>query len=351
MPFRPSLPPRVVLALALAVFGALPCPVRAAHVERARWLMGTTCTLEADGPDSLALARAAAAALDRIAALEAVATRWHPSELTRLDGATAPTPLSPDLAAMIAPALDASRSTGGAFDPTVEPLTRAWDLRGRGRVPSAHALAVACGRVGWTHVRLDRARGTLAFTRRGMAIDLGGIAKGFALDRAAAVLRAGGATRARLNFGGELRTLGAGWSVAVANPAARLKPAVWLEVGDGAVSTSAQSERGFVRRGLRYGHVLDPRTGRPIRTRASVTVLARDGTRADALSTALLVMGRVRAALFARAHPDVGVLWLEPGARALRAWRWHVPAPRVAPGTALTWMIDTPHADGERTSR
>lgn len=339
-------------ALALAMLACAPHAADGARVERARWLMGTTCTIEAEAADSVRALGGIEAALDTLARLEDLATRWRDSELTRLDaGAVArPVPLSRDLAAMVGAALEAAAATGGAFDPTVEPLTRAWDLRGAGRVPTAAALARARARTGWRQVAFDRAAGTLQFARAGMGLDLGGIAKGFALDRAAEVLAARGATRARLNLGGELRVLGApAHALAIADPVHRLRPALTLRLARGALSTSAQSERGFVRRGVRYGHVLDPRTGRPVATRAAVSVIAADGTRADALSTALLVMGRAAAARFAAAHPELGVVWLEPAARGVRAWRWHVSDLSPAPGVPVAWMNDDSLA--ERTAR
>src|SRR6185503_18919170 len=117
----------------------------------------------------------------------------------------------------------------------------------------------------------------------------------------------------------------------------RFEPAVALQVGDASVSTSGQSERGFEAGGVRYGHILDPRTGRPVPTAAAVTVVCRSATRADALSTALLVMGRARAEAFARAH-GIGVLWLEPEGRAVRAWSWNLPGARSAPGAHVKWM-------------
>ncbi|HKQ57895.1 MAG TPA: FAD:protein FMN transferase, partial [Candidatus Eisenbacteria bacterium] len=194
---------------------------------------------------------------------------------------------------------------------------------------------------GWTRIALDRDGRTVRFTRPGMALDLGGIGKGYALDRAAATLGALGVRHATLDLGGQLLVMGVGAAtrVAVAHPGSRLEPAVELEVGDASVSTSGQSERGFDAGGVRYGHILDPRTGRPVPGAATVTVVCRSATRADALSTALLVMGRVRAEAFARAHA-IGALWLEPAGRTVRAWSWNLPGARTAPGAHVQWMDD-----------
>ena len=233
---------------------------------------------------------------------------------------------SRDLADAVALALESARETNGAFDPSIEPLNGAWDLRGRGRVPSKADCERARARVGWTCVHLDRVAGTVRFERAGMGLDLGGIGKGIALDRARDMLRARGVARGVINFGGEVLSYGGTHPIDVADPADRMRPAVTLTVADAAVSTSAQSERGVDVRGVHYGHILDPRTGRPVATRASVTVVARSAAEADARSTALLVMGREeRSASRRRTRTSASCGWSRPRARAVR--------PACGPGT------------------
>ena len=307
-------------------------------VDRARMLMGTVCTARVETADSARAIGAIGRAFDEIARLERVMSSWRDdSELARLNATgTERFECSSDLHA----ALDSSRVyaalTGGAFDPTVDPLERAWDLRGHGRVPTDRELDDARARVGWSGLVLEPGGRGARFARDGMSVDLGGIGKGLALDRAADRLRENGVDRGLLNFGGETLALGADWDVAVADPSARLTPAVRLRVSAGAVSTSGQSERGVVVRGRRYGHIVDPRDGRPVERAGSVTVVAPSATRADALSTALLVMGRERAGEFAARHPEVGVLWLEPKGATMRAWKWNLP--RCAAERTIEWM-------------
>jgi thiamine biosynthesis lipoprotein len=315
--------PRLVLVASLVLLTVT--AVRAEPSERSRWLMGTLFTFRADGP---AAAAALPAALDHVASLEAHLSNWSAtSELSRLNAAGAADEVSEPLCAVLDSALALARLTEGAFDPTVEPLTRAWDLRGSGRVPDAREREAARARVDWRRVRLEGARVSLG----GAALDLGGIGKGFALDRAADVLRARGVTAASLDAGGQRLELGdAAWTTWVAHPERRESPAVRVALRGGSLSTSAQSEH-FVRAGGRHiGHVVDPRTGEPLATRASVSVWAANGTRADALSTAMLVLGRDRAAAFARAHPSIGVLWLEPVGHRLRAKAWNLRILEVA---------------------
>jgi thiamine biosynthesis lipoprotein len=289
--------------------------------------MGTMFTLRAAGA-----IEAVGTALDSIASLEARLTNWSAtSELSRLNAA-GEAEMSEPLGAVVDSALALASLTGGAFDPTVEPLIVAWDIRGKGRVPRASEIAAARAHVGWTRVR----RGGAHVALGGAALDLGGIGKGFALDRAAAVLRAHGVRTATLDAGGQLLALGAApCSTWVAHPEKRDAPAVRVVVRDGSLSTSAQSERSVRASGRRIGHVLDPRTGQPVATRASVSAWAPSGTRADALSTALLVMGPARAAEFAREHPSIGVLWLEPIGRRVRADAWNLEILEVVPQVDL----------------
>jgi thiamine biosynthesis lipoprotein len=308
--------------------------------------MGTLCDVVVHAADSASAGRAAAAALDEIARLEQVMSSWRSeSELSRLDGSAGRAyDCSPDLFAVLDSAVAYAQATRGAFDPTVEPLLIAWDLRGAGRVPTAAEREAARARVGWQRLRLDRGR-KVAQLENGAAVDLGGIGKGFALDRAAERLRALGVDSALLNFGGELCAFGPaidatrqrGWTVTLADPTDRLRPVASLVLERGAVSTSSQGERGFIAGGRHYGHVLDPRSGLPVESRASVTVVASSATRADALSTAFLVAGRDSARAWAERHPADGVVWLEPAESAVRMWCWNV-RPSAVAGSRLILM-------------
>ena len=306
--------------------------------------MGTLATGVAEHSDTAAAAAALEAGFGEIARLEAILSAWRAdSELSRLNEASGGVFLcSADLYAVLDSALALARQTGGAFDPTVEPLIAAWDLRGAGRVPSQAELVSVGARVGFRRVVLD-ARARAAGLEPGTRVDLGGIGKGFALDHAAAVMRARGVMRALLNLGGEVRAWsdGAPWSVAVAHPADRLRPVVRLAVAGGAVSTSGQAERGFEAAGRHHGHVLDPVSGRPVPTRATVTVTASHATRTDALAKAFLVRGREGAERLARELPGVGVLWLEPDGEAVKAWCWNGLSATAEPGAAVRWMNPT----------
>lgn len=235
--------------------------------------MGTLLEIEALAPDADSAEAGVAAAFRAVEGVEQRLSNWREdSELSvaNRSGALRPAPLSAATCRSLFRALSFARETGGTFDPTV-----------------------TIGRIGWENVRLDPDARTLFFARPGGAIDSGGFGKGEGLDHALAALARHGVTAARLNFGGQIslfgtttraaRRRGLG-QIAVAEPRkgssrelGRFSP------GDGSVSTSSQSER--------PGHIRDPRTGAAASFRGSVTVVADTGFAADALSTALFVLG------------------------------------------------------------
>ena len=260
------------------------------RVVRARYAMGTILEIDAHGADATATEAAVAAAFEAVDEVEARLSNWKPeSEISRANAAGHPFSLSPETWGSLTRALDVARETDGAFDPSVGAVTRAEPGAAR---PDA---------IGWTKVRLDATGRTLSFAVPGGAIDTGGFGKGDGLDRALAALRCRGVEAGRLNFGGQITLFGTAGAadrlgdlaaVAVAEPrAGSSRELARFRAGDGSVSTSAQSER--------PGHIVDPRTGAPVAFAGSVTVLAETGTRADALSTALFVMGPTRGIAFA----------------------------------------------------
>jgi thiamine biosynthesis lipoprotein len=197
------------------------------------------------------------------------------------------------LATAVSLGRDLASRTGGAFDPTIAPLVKLWQSAARrGRPPSARQLERARRLVGWRSIEIDAAR--VALLARGMALDLGALGKGIALDRIARRLRRGGCRSALVNFGeSSLVAIGrpprGRWRVALRHPDGGFAGEFALD--DRACSTSATLGQ-TVRLGTAVlGHIVDPRTGRTLRRRAQVTVLASSATVAEAVSTALLVLG------------------------------------------------------------
>ena len=314
-----------------------------ALVERTRTLMDRTCVAAAESKDEAWTGRCIDAAFDEIERLDAVlSSRREDSELTRVNAAGAETriPCSPDFIACLDSSLAIAADTDGAFDPTVEPLNRAWDVRGEGRVPERDELAEARAAVDWRRLTVVDGDRTVRFNRPGMSLDFGGIGKGFALENATNLLRSRGVKRALLSLGSQISafTDGEAWVIRISDPADHARPVLRLIVRQGAVSTSSQGEGGFTARGRRYGLTFDPRHGDPVDSRAAVTVIARGATRADGLSTALLVMGREKAEAYATDHPGIGVVWMEPTTDQIQAWKWNLGSFSVEPDANLRWM-------------
>ncbi|HZE90071.1 MAG TPA: FAD:protein FMN transferase [Verrucomicrobiae bacterium] len=297
----------VLLAVAALASAAAPAG-RPVTAERARFLMGTTCRVEAAHTTRDLATRAADDALDEIARWESILSDYDPaSELSRLNarGSSEAVPCSRELFGFLETSAGMSRETGGAFDITVGPLVDAYALRSGGRWPASREIAAARARTGSQKLALDPAGATARFLAVGMKLDPGAIGKGYALDAAARILERRGVAWGLIDFGGQISVVGAGLDgcgveIAVASlgrdePATRT---LWLS--GGSASTSGNDERGLIVGGRPLGHILDPRTGLPAAGAISVTVVAKSATVADALSTALFVLGPGRGEAVAR---------------------------------------------------
>jgi thiamine biosynthesis lipoprotein len=227
------------------------------------------------------------------------------SELTRFNRHEANTPfaLSRDFLAVLATARQVSELSAGAFDVSVAPLTQAWGFGPDKRrvVPAAEQIAAGRAAVGWRGLQLDTAQRTASKARGGLQVDLGGIAKGHGVDLAALALEAGGAEHYMVEVGGEVRTRGhnaqgRAWQIGIEQPDAQPQRARSVVPLSGrALATSGDYRFYFEQGGRRYSHEIDPRTAEPIRHGlASVSVVADSCMLADALATALIVMGPER---------------------------------------------------------
>src|SRR5207248_2407071 len=189
--------------------------------------------------------------------------------------------------------------TGGAFDITVAPLLRCWGFRdGSGHLPNPKSLANARSKVGMPLVELNPGDYTVRFAREGVMLDLGAIGKGYAIERAAEILREAGVTSALLHGGtSTVQAIGhppdaESWKVAVENPlGAKTGLLATVELRDEAMSVSGIRGKFFRSEGRTFGHILDPRTGQPAMNAAVAVVVLPSATESDALSTALLTVG------------------------------------------------------------
>jgi thiamine biosynthesis lipoprotein len=284
--------------------------------------MGTYTRVVLVASDSAAVAPFARIALEVFARVDSLMSNWTTvSEVARLnrEAAAGPTPVHPEVARVIQTSLEVWRDSEGANDITVEPLVRAWGfIGGPPRVPTPEEVAAAFRLVGARQLHFDAARRTLRFERPGVKIDLGGIAKGYSVDVVVDSLKAHGVTNALVEISGNMVGLGAPvganqWRIGIRDPRDRLPYFARIELRDQAVSTSGKYQQFVAQGGKTYGHIMDPRTGRPAEGLISVTVVAPTAMACDAWDTPLFVLGLAEAKRKAKERGDLSVVLVEPG--------------------------------------
>jgi FAD:protein FMN transferase len=259
--------------------------------------MGMEVRMVMEAPDEATARRAGTAAFDTIAALDQRLSDYRGTSDLRAIEYAAPGALRvhPDVLAVLTRALDIARASDGVFDPTVAPLVTLWRAsRESGRLPSESELAAARRLVGWARVEIDAASGTVRLPEPGMRLDLGGIAKGYILQKALATLREHGVTVAMLEAGGDIvagdaRRGSPGWRVGLQVPCSVGDVRGAVDLRNEAFATSGGTTQFVEIDGVRYSHVVDPRTGLGQTTHRTVHVRAPDGATADAWATALSV--------------------------------------------------------------
>ena len=262
--------------------------------------MGVRFEIVCYAQDEKSAALATEAAFARIAQLNKSLSDYDPqSEISKL-AATAPhdtdQPISDDLAAVLAVADEIYQQSGGAFDPTIGPLSKLWRRARRLHAfPEMEKLAAARDAVGWKFVEFSAADKTIRFLKPALSLDLGGIAKGFAADEALKVMQDHGINSALINASGDLAASDPppgqkGWKVGVAPLKADAPPSVTLLLANSGVATSGDAFQFVEIDGKRYSHIFDPHTGMPLTRPSSVTVTATNGCRADAWASAFSVL-------------------------------------------------------------
>jgi thiamine biosynthesis lipoprotein len=294
---------------------ALPTiPIRAEPHEFTQVHMGLPVRLVLYDADSAHAGEAARLAFERIATLDRMMSDYRPdSELRRLEArAGEPVVASRELFAVIDRAVEISRATAGAFDPTVAPLVALWrEARRSGRLPAPADLERARVLVGCDRLELDASRSTVHLRQRGMRLDLGGIAKGYILQEALATLRRNGIRRALVEAGGDIVVGDAppgrdGWTIDVSAGDADFRQAA-SRLTNSALSTSGADVQFVEIDGARYSHVVDPRTGLGVTNGVTAHVIAQDGATADALATALTVTGHQGVGMLRQQFPGVAI--------------------------------------------
>lgn len=317
--------------------------------------MGTEARAVLFAASEEAAREAAARAFARITALDMVMSDYREdSELMRLcrRAGSGPVRVSDDLFRVLDASERLARDSRGAFDVTAGPLTHLWRrARRRGEQPDEADIRAALAMTGRTKVILNTRDHTAELTTRNMQIDLGGIGKGFAAEEAAAVLKGLGYRNALVALGGDIVAAGAppsspGWSIDVADLRPR-EPGLRVVLRDAAVSTSGDAEQWVEIDGVRYSHIVDPRTGAALTGRRSVTVIAPTGTLSDGLATAVAVLGPAQGmALVARTPGAAASISVAHGnaIRTVTSPRWRYFAAGSGPIASLRNSTSAPSA-------
>jgi len=305
--------------------------------------MATDTRIVLYAPDERVAGDAARAAFARVEALNRVLSDYQStSELMQVSARAGQgaVPVSDDLYRVLAAAQDLAVRSDGAFDVTCGPLTRLWRrARHLSELPAAARVEEARALTGFRALRLDAAAHAVTLARPGMSLDVGGIAKGFAADEALGVLVSRGFTRALVALGGDIAVAQPppdqeGWRIDIAPLDLPGAPPVGpILLRDAAVSTAGDAEQWLAAGGVRYSHILDPRTGWPMTVRSSTTVIARHGIESDGLDTTAAVLGADRGVALVEATPGAAVLMVrveQDGRTTVRtSSRWPPRAPAL----------------------
>jgi len=295
--------------------------------EETRRMFGTMVRIEVFPPGGNA---AISQAFDEMAKIERATNNYaRTSDISRFNASALAgkrQTLSPGLRKIVRLSLRVASETGGAFDPTIWPVTKLWGFGTRPHIPSRVQLRAALRRVGYRRPRVRGDFAMLTLPASGAGLDLGGISKGYAIDRAVAALKRAGVRHALITAGSTTAVFGgkpdgSKWKIGIENPRAPGEMIGVVSLADGAVSTSGDYQNYFVKNGVRYHHILDPKTGMPATSTVSATVVLEAnentpperGAESDALSTALFVMGFDAAARYVRSDvPDTGIVFVTP---------------------------------------
>ena len=287
----------------------------ARSVSAARLAMGSTLALTSWSADERAAKAAFDEVFDEFARLDALMSTWIPeSDVTRINrgAGVEGVPVSAEVREVLAIARQISEWTGGKFDVTFGALSGLWkfDHDRDNLVPDMHIVRARLPLIDYRAIRVNDAAGTVFLARNGMSIHLGGVGKGYALDRAAEVLRRRGLHDFMVQSGGDIYVSGLKdgkpWRLGIQDPrGAANRSFAELDLSNGTFSTSGDYERSFLKDGRRYHHILDPATGEPARGTRSVTIVANRAVLADGLSTGVFLLGPEAGMALIERLPDV----------------------------------------------
>jgi thiamine biosynthesis lipoprotein len=238
---------------------------------------------------------------NEIVRIENLISSWKPdsqiSEVNRMAG-KAPVKVDPEVIQLIERALTLSKITDGAFDISYASMDQVWKFDGSmdERMPSQEAIRASVSKIGYQHIVLDKQAETVFLEKPGMKIGFGAIGKGYAADRAKALLIKMGVASGIINASGDLITWGrkpdqSEWMVGITNPLNKTKFFSWLPLTNKAIATSGNYEKKVIIDGVEFSHIIDPRTGYPVRGISSVSILSDSAELSDALATSVFVLG------------------------------------------------------------
>ena len=290
----------LLLSLTIISLFVTGCQTSPVLIKRSQMLMGTLAFVTAVAPDKAVAQKAASDGLAEIKRLEKLLSTWIPaSELSRVNAAAGrhSVKVSPETIEILARSLQMADLTEGTFNIVVGPAVEAWNVSQEGRVPSQEELDALRPLLDLSDMKLDHDASTVYLARAGMRIDVGGIGKGYAADRAAVVMAASGATAGVVAISGDIETFGRmpdgqRFVFGIQHPRKEQGELLArIELENEAVSTAGDYQRFIEVDGVRYHHILDPKTLQPSRLAQSVTVIAKEGVVADGLDTGIFVMG------------------------------------------------------------
>lgn len=271
--------------------------VQAEWLTREEAIMGTRCAVELWAEDRAAGEAAIEAVLAEMRRIDAAMSTYKPdSEVSRINATAGagPVPISEELLALLETAEEYSKLSHGVFDITYASVGYLYDYRAHVR-PDDAAIERALPGIDYRQLKLDRANHTITFGRPGMRIDLGGIGKGYAVDRGVDILKSRGIAHALVNAGGDTRVIGdrrgQPWVIGIRHPDRANEVVLRIPLEDAAFSTSGDYERYFDEDGVRHDHIIDPKTGKSPSGVRSVTVIASTATRTDGLTKSVFIMG------------------------------------------------------------
>jgi len=315
-------PVSVVLSVLLFCLISLPsCAPDAEPFVKQTFVMGTRGTITIYGLPTEAAETAAKKAIHEMHRIESVMSTWkEDSEISRVnrDAQNRPVKISSELFLLLNKTIMFSKMTSGAFDVTAMPVVKMWGFQGgEPKLPSDQEMFDTLLKVGWRKMILDAADTSITLYG-GATIDLAGIGKGYAVDRCVSILRDHRVESALVDLGGNMFAIGAppgreAWSIGIRDPEDPSGVIGKLLISNEAVATSGNYENYVIIDGERYGHIVDPRTGRTVDHLLGVTVVAASATASDALSTGLFVLGPEKSMAVMETAPGIRAIFALPG--------------------------------------